>query len=126
VGDYRQPQAVLEVQKRVRVYLEGVIVVLSSSIKRAIKGADPEAINCPAALAPYDSSAVKAVTITKAQLTVYVKRCPESKIVLMGYPQVMIRCVDKQVTNIDPETGWASNSLVDRGVGNRRISRICC
>jgi hypothetical protein len=46
VGDYRQPQAVLEVQYRVRVYLEGVIAVLSSSIKRAIKGADPEAIDC--------------------------------------------------------------------------------
>lgn len=69
---------------------EGSIGRLSKSLKEAVKGADSEAVDYPAALAPYASSEMKGVTAAKAQLTAYVKRCPESRIVLMGYSQVFI------------------------------------
>jgi acetylxylan esterase len=67
---------------------EGMIGGLSKAIKTAIKGADSEAVDYPAALAPYGSSEIKGVKAAKEQLTTYVKRCPAAKIVLMGYSQV--------------------------------------
>lgn len=67
---------------------EGLIGGLSRAIKTALKGADSEAVDYPAALAPYGSSEVKGVKAAKYQLTAYVKRCPAAKIVLMGYSQV--------------------------------------
>jgi acetylxylan esterase len=67
---------------------EGMIGSLSKAIKAAVKGADSEAVDYPAALAPYGSSEIKGVKAAKDQLTAYVKRCPNSKMVLMGYSQV--------------------------------------
>jgi acetylxylan esterase len=67
---------------------EGMIGGLSKAIKAAVKGADSEAVDYPAALAPYGSSETKGVKAAKEQLTAYVKRCPAAKVVLMGYSQV--------------------------------------
>jgi hypothetical protein len=67
---------------------EGMIGSLSKAVKAAVKGADSEAVDYPAALAPYGSSEIKGVKAAKDQLSAYVKRCPAAKIVLMGYSQV--------------------------------------
>ena len=67
---------------------EGLIGALSRSVKSAIPGTTSEAVKYPAALAPYGPSEIKGVVAAKAQVTEYVKKCPESKIVLMGYSQV--------------------------------------
>jgi acetylxylan esterase len=69
---------------------EGMIGGLSTAIKKAVKGADSEAVSYAAALAPYGKSEIKGVANAKSQLTAYVKRCPKAKIVLMGYSQVRI------------------------------------
>lgn len=69
---------------------EGMIGGLSKAIKTAVKGADSEAVDYPAALAPYGSSEMKGVQAAKDQLTAYVKRCPAAKVVLMGYSQVSV------------------------------------
>jgi acetylxylan esterase len=66
---------------------EGMIGGLSRAIKSAVKGADSEAVDYPAALAPYGSSEGKGVAAAKAQLTAYVQKCPKAKVVLMGYSQ---------------------------------------
>lgn len=66
---------------------EGMIGSLSRSIKTSIPGATSEAVSYPAALAPYGPSEIKGVAAAKAQLTAYVQKCPQSKMVLMGYSQ---------------------------------------
>jgi acetylxylan esterase len=66
---------------------EGMIGGLSRAIKSSLKSADSEAVDYPAALAPYGSSEGKGVAAAKAQLTAYVQRCPNAKVVLMGYSQ---------------------------------------
>jgi len=66
---------------------EGMIGGLSRAIKSAVKGTDSEAVDYPAALAPYGSSEVKGVAAAKAQLAAYVQRCPKAKVILMGYSQ---------------------------------------
>src|SRR5580692_2949735 len=67
---------------------EGSTGRLSASIKRAIAGTTSEAIDYPALLNPYTSSESKGVAATKEQMQAYAKRCPQSKLVLMGYSQV--------------------------------------
>src|ERR1700753_2127797 len=67
---------------------EGMLRSVSSKLKESIKGADSEAIDYPANLAPYGPSESKGVKAANEQLAAYVKRCPESKVVLIGYSQV--------------------------------------
>src|ERR1700759_5220700 len=62
---------------------EGMLRSVVSRIKENIKGADSEAIDYPAALAPYGPSESKGVKAANEQLAAYVKRCPESKVVLI-------------------------------------------
>jgi acetylxylan esterase len=69
---------------------EGMIGGLSGAIKTAVKRADSEAVDYPAALDPYASSEIKGVVAAKAQLTAYTQKCPKAKVVLMGYSQVRI------------------------------------
>lgn len=82
---------------------EGMIGGLSKAIKTAVKGADSEAVDYPAALAPYGSSEMKGVQAAKDQLTAYVKRCPAAKVVLMGYSQVSV--------DVEAERGEGTNKV---------------
>jgi len=66
---------------------EGLTGSLSSSVKRAIPGTTSEAVVYTAKLAPYGPSEIQGVANAKSQVAAYVKKCPTSKIVLMGYSQ---------------------------------------
>jgi len=66
---------------------EGMIRSLSSAVKKAIPGTTSEAVVYTAKLAPYGPSEIQGVAAAKQQVTAYVKKCPTSKIVLMGYSQ---------------------------------------
>ena len=67
---------------------EGATGRLASRLKEAIPGTTSEAVEYPAKLSPYPQSEGAGVRACKEQLTAYVKKCRESKIVLMGYSQV--------------------------------------
>jgi hypothetical protein len=66
-------------------------VVSPKPIKSAITGADSEAVDYPAVLSPYGSSEMKGVKAAKEQLTDYVKRFPNAKVVLMGCSEVRMK-----------------------------------
>jgi acetylxylan esterase len=66
---------------------------LVTQMKSAISGVTAEAINYPAKLSPYPDSSSAGTNAVVKQTTAYVKRCPNAKIVLMGYSQV------NQITN---------------------------
>jgi hypothetical protein len=107
---------------------EGMIGGLSRAIKSAIKGADSEAVDYPAALAPYGSSEIKGVTAAKAQLTAYVQRCPNAKVVLLGYSQVtrfniLFRAWLTKVTR--ELTLWDLSSVVEEDTTARKQLADC-
>lgn len=60
---------------------------LISNIVKAHPGATKEAIKYPASVMPYDDSSAKGTKAVQEQLTSYVSRCPDSKVVLVGYSQ---------------------------------------
>jgi acetylxylan esterase len=74
---------------------EGATGRLSTTLKRSIAGATSEAVDYPAKLSPYPQSESTGVQAVKEQMTAYVKKCPQSKIVLMGYSQVEILSLPK-------------------------------
>ncbi|OAR00870.1 hypothetical protein LLEC1_02739 [Akanthomyces lecanii] len=66
----------------------GQLITLANDIIAAHPGTTYENINYPALLDPYYGPSVQQGTAAvKSQLTDYVKRCPDSKIVLLGYSQ---------------------------------------
>lgn len=67
---------------------EGLTSGLSNAVKKAIPGTTSEAVVYTAKLAPYGPSEIQGVAAAKQQVTAYVKKCPKSKVVLMGYSQV--------------------------------------
>jgi len=60
---------------------------LVTQMKAAITGVTAEAIDYPAKLSPYPDSSSAGTNAAVKQTTAYVKRCPNAKIVLMGYSQ---------------------------------------
>ena len=66
----------------------GSLRTLVAMIQARNPGADLESINYPALLAPYDASSSAGTAAVTSQLTSYVNRCPNSKVVLVGYSQV--------------------------------------
>lgn len=67
---------------------EGATGRLATTLKEEIPGTTSEAVDYPAKLSPYPQSESAGVKACKEQMTAYVKKCRESKIVLMGYSQV--------------------------------------
>jgi hypothetical protein len=63
---------------------------LVTQMKAAITGVTAEAIDYPAKLSPYPDSSSAGTNAVVKQTTAYVKRCPNAKIVLMGYSQVRL------------------------------------
>jgi acetylxylan esterase len=63
---------------------------LVNQMKSAITGVTAEAIDYPAKLSPYAQSSSAGTNAAVKQTTAYVKRCPNAKIVLMGYSQVSL------------------------------------
>jgi acetylxylan esterase len=63
---------------------------LVNQMKSAITGVTAEAIDYPAKLSPYSQSSAAGTNAVVKQTTAYVKRCPNAKIVLMGYSQVSV------------------------------------
>ncbi|GAA6008303.1 uncharacterized protein JCM10292_005525 [Rhodotorula paludigena] len=66
---------------------EGIIGAVATQVKRAVPGSESEAIDYPATLANYQSSQRQGVTAMGAAIDAFAKRCPASKMVLMGYSQ---------------------------------------
>jgi acetylxylan esterase len=66
----------------------GTTKSLVEDIEKAITGVTHEAIDYPAKLSPYPQSSSAGTNAVVKQTTAYVKRCPNAKIVLMGYSQV--------------------------------------
>lgn len=65
----------------------GQLNSLATRIVQGNSGATKEAIDYPAQLQPYGPSVSAGVTAVKKQLSDYVAKCPDSKIVLLGYSQ---------------------------------------
>lgn len=65
----------------------GQLNSLATKIVQGNSGATKEAIDYPAKLQPYGPSVSAGVTAVKNQLSAYVQKCPDSKIVLLGYSQ---------------------------------------
>ncbi|OAA66361.1 cutinase [Akanthomyces lecanii RCEF 1005] len=65
----------------------GQLLSLANDIIAANPGATYESIDYPAILNPYGPSVKQGTVAVKQQLTDYVKSCPDSKIVLLGYSQ---------------------------------------
>jgi acetylxylan esterase len=72
---------------------EGATGRLATQVKKDIPGATSEAINYPAKLSPYPQSEAQGVQACKDQMTAYAKKCPNSKLVLMGYSQVWLSLI---------------------------------
>ncbi|BGP47559.1 hypothetical protein JCM10450v2_003422 [Rhodotorula kratochvilovae] len=66
---------------------EGIIGQVATMVKRQLTGSTSEAISYPATLYPYLSSEAAGVKAMTAAIEAYTQRCPESKLVLMGYSQ---------------------------------------
>lgn len=65
----------------------GQLNSLATKIIQNNPGATKEAIDYPAKLQPYPPSVSAGVIAVKKQLSSYVEKCPDSKIVLLGYSQ---------------------------------------
>lgn len=66
---------------------DGQLASLANLIIRANPGATQEAIVYPALLSPYGPSVGNGTKAVQSQLTAYVQKCPNAKIVLLGYSQ---------------------------------------
>jgi len=66
---------------------DGQLGSLAARIIRAHQGATQEAIDYPALLNPYSTSVRAGTAAVLNQLTAYVRRCPNSMVVLLGYSQ---------------------------------------
>jgi len=67
---------------------EGLIGGVADNVIRSSRQqVTKEAVNYPALLIPYGASSTAGTAAVKSQLTAYVNRCPNSKVVLMGYSQ---------------------------------------
>ncbi|KAK2000719.1 cutinase [Colletotrichum falcatum] len=65
----------------------GVIGEIATSIQGQIPGSDIEAVDYPAELNPYNPSQEAGVKAMTKMVQDYAARCPETKMVLMGYSQ---------------------------------------
>lgn len=66
----------------------GAIGSLAALIQQEHLGTDLEAVNYPALLIPYGYSSSAGTMAVTTQLMAYVNRCPNSKVILIGYSQV--------------------------------------
>ncbi|BGO98882.1 hypothetical protein NBRC10513v2_003284 [Rhodotorula toruloides] len=66
---------------------EGIIGQVATQVKNQIPGSSSEAISYPATLYNYLASESAGVAAMTAAIQSYTQRCPDSKIVLMGYSQ---------------------------------------
>ncbi|GAA5924674.1 hypothetical protein JCM10213_000412 [Rhodosporidiobolus nylandii] len=64
---------------------EGIIGQVATLVKNQVPGSSSEAISYPATLYPYLSSEAQGVSAMTSAIESYAQRCPDSKIVLMGY-----------------------------------------
>ncbi len=69
---------------------EGIIGAVATQVQQAIAGSDSEAVIYPATLTDYTFSESAGVTAMRSSIQSYVAICPNSKIALLGYSQVMI------------------------------------
>jgi len=60
---------------------------LAKAIQAQMKGVTTEAVIYPAELSPYPPSSSAGAKAVVKQVTAYVKACPKSKLILMGYSQ---------------------------------------
>lgn len=66
----------------------GRMGIVAEGIERAISGSNIESIDYPASFENYTESVSEGVDAMGEALTRYAERCPDSKVVLMGYSQV--------------------------------------
>ncbi|KIW03776.1 uncharacterized protein PV09_05079 [Verruconis gallopava] len=66
---------------------QGVIGTLATIIATRIPGTTVEWVDYPAVLVPYDQSTNTGITMTKDSITSYADKCPNAKIVMLGYSQ---------------------------------------
>lgn len=65
----------------------GVIGGVATMIQKAIPGSDSESVTYPATLQNYPSSEGKGVAAMTKLVQAYAQKCPNSKVVMMGYSQ---------------------------------------
>lgn len=68
----------------------GIIGTVASVVQNRAFGADVEALEYPALLDPYVYSQTQGVAALTLLIQNYAERCPETKMVLLGYSQVTI------------------------------------
>ncbi|QDS77178.1 hypothetical protein FKW77_001944 [Venturia effusa] len=65
----------------------GMMGALAQAVLESVNGSTSEAIDYPALLQPYDESSYAGIVATTKQLQSHVDRCPDAKVILMGYSQ---------------------------------------
>ncbi|CZT04721.1 hypothetical protein WAI453_007718 [Rhynchosporium graminicola] len=66
---------------------EGIIGAVADQVVKAVPGSDSEAVGYPATLLDYLTSEGTGVKVMTNMIETYTMRCPQSKLVLMGYSQ---------------------------------------
>ncbi|CAN8101533.1 unnamed protein product [Discula destructiva] len=96
----------------------GVIGQVATQVMAQLPGSDTEAVAYPATLNNYPSSEAAGVSAMTALLTGYASRCPDSKIVMMGYSQGAQVAADV-MCGTDEGPGFAATSAVKTTVQDR-------
>lgn len=104
----------------------GIIGSLAVLIERDNPGTTQESVVYPATLINYASSSTMGTEALTAQLTSYVEKCEDSKVVLLGYSQgaqvvLDVLCGGGGYPGLGPVT-----PAIDRGVGDKGMCVHFC
>lgn len=97
----------------------GVIGGVATQVVQQLPGSDMIAVDYPATLDNYPASEAAGVTAMTALLTSYASRCPDSKIVMMGYSQGAQVAADvlcgRNDGSLFQTTQAVNSSILDKG-----------
>ncbi len=105
---------------------EGLLLPsLANLIVQANPGTTREAVDYPASVTPYSGSSAKGTKAVTQQLTDYVVRCPQSKVVLLGYSQGAHIIGDSLCGGGGYPGIGPPNEPIDTAVGDKGACREC-
>lgn len=97
----------------------GVIGGVATQVVQQLPGSDMVSVDYPATLTDYPTSEASGVTAMTTLLTGYASRCPDSKIVMMGYSQGAQVAADvlcgTQEGAVFKTTQAVASSVMDKG-----------
>lgn len=79
---------------------QGIIGAVATQVQQQVPGSDSEAVDYPATLTDYLNSEASGVAAMTKLIENYAARCPNSKMALLGYSQVLVtRKTEEELTN---------------------------